>query len=52
MLEGVDDTELEAYLDDNPWTVPLFRVDIIETVAEYAPTNKLQEMNTNRTRSR
>ena len=41
MLEGL--TELEAYLDDNPWIVPLFEIDIMETVVEYAPTSTLQE---------
>ena len=43
MLEGVDDTELEAYLDDHPRIVPLFEIDIIETIADYAPTNTLLE---------
>ena len=43
MLEGVDDAELEAYLDDHPWIVPLFEIDIIETAADYAPSNTLQE---------
>ena len=44
MLEGVDDTELEAYLEDHPRIVPLFEIDVIEIVAEYAPTNTLQEV--------
>ena len=39
MPEGLDDTELEAYLAENPWIVPLFKIDIMETVAEYAPTS-------------
>ena len=43
MLEGVDDTELEAYLEDHPRIIPLFEIDVIETVAEYAPPNTLQE---------
>ena len=29
MLEGVDDTELEAYLDDHPRIVPLLGIDIM-----------------------
>ena len=43
MLEGLDDTELEAYLDENPRIVPLFEIDVMETTAEYTPTNTLQE---------
>ena len=43
MLEGVDDAELEAYLDDHPWIVPLFEIDIIETVVDYLASNMLQE---------
>ena len=43
MPEGLDDTELEAYLAENPWIVPLFKIDIIKTVAEYAPPNTLHE---------
>ena len=33
ILEGVDDTELEPYLDDHPRIFSLFKIDIIETVA-------------------
>ena len=43
MLKGVDDIEVEAYLDDHSRIVPLFEIDIIETVADYAPTTMLQE---------
>ena len=43
MLEGVDDIELEAYLENHLRIVPLFEIDVIETVAEYAPPNTLQE---------
>ena len=43
MLEGVDDAELEAYLDDHPRIVPLFEIDIIETVVDYPASNMLQE---------
>ena len=28
MLEGLEDEELERYLDENPWIVPLFEIDI------------------------
>ena len=40
---GVDDAELEAYLEDYPRVVPLFEIDIIETAADYAPSNMLKE---------
>ena len=43
MLEGLDDTELEAYLDENPWIIPLFKIDVLEAATEYAPTSTLQE---------
>ena len=37
MLERLEDTELEAYLDENPRIVPLFEIDILETANEYIP---------------
>ena len=40
---GVDDAELEAYLEDYPRVVPLFEIDIIATVVDYAPSNTFQE---------
>ena len=40
---GMDDAELEAYLEDYPQVVPLFEIDIIETAADYTPNNTLQE---------
>ena len=43
MLDGMDDTELEAYVDENPQIIPLFEIDVLETIAEYAPTSTLQE---------
>ena len=43
MLEGVEDTELEVYLDDHPRVVPLFEIDIMETVVAYAHTTTLKE---------
>ena len=53
MLEGIDDTEFEAYLDDHLWIVPLFEVDIIETATEddYQPdTGSIMELSKARTR--
>ena len=36
MLEGVDDAELEAYLEEHPRIIPLFEIDVIETAADYS----------------
>ena len=36
MLEGLEDKELERYLDGNPRIVPLFEIDIGETAKSYA----------------
>ena len=36
MLEGVEDAELEAYLEDHPRIIPLFEINIIQTAADYA----------------
>ena len=35
MLEGLDETELEAYLNENPRIVPLFEIDVLETANGY-----------------
>ena len=43
MLAGVDDTELEAYLDEHPRIIPLFEIDVIETAAEYATPATLHD---------
>mgnify|MGYP007129553831 CR=1 FL=1 len=39
MLEGVDDMELEAYLEEHPRIIPLFEIDVIETATNYATTD-------------
>ena len=36
MLEGLEDDELERYLDQNPRIVPLFKIDVWGTVDSYA----------------
>ena len=36
MLEGLEDEELELYLDENPRIVPLFEIDVGETTDSYA----------------
>ena len=43
MLEGLEDIELEANLNEKPQIVALFEIDVLETVAEYASTSMLQE---------
>ena len=35
MLEGLDETELEAYLDENSRIILLFEIEVLETVNEY-----------------
>ena len=41
MFEGLDDTEIEAYLDENPRIIPLFKIDVLEAANEYTPTSML-----------
>ena len=36
MLDGLEDEELECYLDENPRIVPLFGIDVGETTESYA----------------
>ena len=43
MLEGLEDKELEAYLDENLRIVPLFEIDVLETANEYIPTSASNE---------
>ena len=45
MLDGLEDTELEAYLDENPRIVPLLEIDVLETTSEYIPTSAPNEDN-------
>ena len=35
MLEGLNDEELENYLEENPRIVPLFKIDIIQAADTY-----------------
>ena len=41
MLEGLEDEELERYLDKNPRIVPLFEIDVDETAESYASPIKI-----------
>ena len=43
MLEGVDEIELEAYLDQHPRIIPLFEIDVIETTTDYATPTTLHK---------
>ena len=43
MLEGLEDKELEAYLDENLRIVPLFEIDVLETASEYIPMSAPNE---------
>ena len=43
MLEGMDDAELEAYLEEHPRIIPLFKIDVKETTADYATHTTGQE---------
>ena len=36
MLEGIEDEELECYLDENPLIEPLFDIDVGEIAESYA----------------
>ena len=36
MLEGLEDEELERYLDKNPRIIPLFEIDVGEIAESYA----------------
>ena len=36
MLEGLEDEELERYLDENPRIVPLFEIDVRGMADSYA----------------
>ena len=39
MLEGLEDEELERYLDKNPRIVPLFEIDVRGTADSYVVPN-------------
>ena len=43
MLEGVDDRELEAYMEEHPRIIPLFEIDVMEVAADYATHKSTQE---------
>mgnify|MGYP000149641662 CR=1 FL=1 len=43
MLEGLEDTKLEAYLDENPRIIPLFEIDVLEATSKYISTRTLNE---------
>ena len=45
MLEGLDNEELDAYLEENLQIIPLFEIDVIEIANEYVltPTPDVEE---------
>ena len=44
MLEGVDDAELDTYLEEHPRIILLFEIDVIETATDYVRhTTSLEE---------
>ena len=43
MLEGVDDKELEAYIEEHPRIILLFEIDVIEAATDYATHNPVNE---------
>ena len=32
MMEGLEDSEIEQYLEENPRIVPLFEIDVVEII--------------------
>ena len=42
MLEGLDDAELEAYVEKNPRIIPQFKIDVMETTNEYISAASLE----------
>ena len=43
MLDGLEDTEHEAYLDKNLRIIPLFEIDVLEAASEYILMSMLNE---------
>ena len=43
MIEGLEDTELEAYLEENLRIILLFEIDILEAASEYILMSTLNE---------
>ena len=35
MMEGLDDNEIDQYLEENPKIIPLFEVDVFEIITPY-----------------
>ena len=43
MLGGLEDRELEAYLDENPRIILLFEIDVLKAASEYILMSMLNE---------
>ena len=35
MMEGLDDTEVNQYFEENPKIIPLFEIDVVDIIAPY-----------------
>ena len=35
MMEGLEDNEIEQYLEENPKIIPLFEIDVVEIITPY-----------------
>ena len=42
MLEGLDDEELETYLEENPEIMPFCKIDVIEMTGAYATSGTIR----------
>ena len=43
MLEGLEDMELEVYIDENPRIIPMLEIDVLKVANEYVPMCALEE---------
>ena len=43
MMEGLDDVEEEQYFEDNPKIIPLFEIDIFQTLTAYFSKEEKEE---------
>ena len=41
MMEGLEDKEIEQYLEENPRIIPLFEIDVVEIITPYINNENL-----------
>ena len=41
MMEGLEDKEIEQYLEENPRIIPLFEIDVVEIIIPYINNENL-----------